>query len=64
MYCRDSVGSAIHPDRQVNLEPQIHEIYINLMCLHRPGDVYNYIKVNEGYRLEETLEVNILLNIL
>lgn len=57
MSYKDSVGSAIHPDRQVNLEPQIYEIYINLMCLHKPSDVYNYIKVNEGYRLEQTLEI-------
>ncbi|WAR10580.1 VPS8-like protein [Mya arenaria] len=35
----------------------IFELYIDLMCKFRPNDVYNFIKPNEGYRLEQTLAI-------
>ncbi|XP_071103447.1 vacuolar protein sorting-associated protein 8 homolog [Haliotis cracherodii] len=54
---RDSQSSAVHTDRQITIEPNIIELYINLMCEHRPHDVCNFIKMNEGYRLEQTLEI-------
>uniref|UniRef100_K1R9K0 Vacuolar protein sorting-associated protein 8-like protein n=1 Tax=Magallana gigas TaxID=29159 RepID=K1R9K0_MAGGI len=57
MSCRDSGGSAIHTDKQVNIDPWIIELYVDLMCQFRPQEVYNYIKLNEGYRLEQTLEI-------
>lgn len=57
---RDSGGSAIHTDKQVNIDPWIIELYVDLMCQFRPQEVYNYIKLNEGYRLEQTLEVSYL----
>ncbi|XP_013387109.1 vacuolar protein sorting-associated protein 8 homolog isoform X2 [Lingula anatina] len=54
---KESSGSAIHSDRQVQLEPAVHEQYIELMCQYQPTAVYSYIKAAEGYRLEETLEL-------
>ncbi|XP_069107470.1 vacuolar protein sorting-associated protein 8 homolog isoform X1 [Argopecten irradians] len=57
MSYRDSMGSAIHQERQVVVEPHIFELYIDLMAQYRPNDVYSYIKLNEGYRLEQTLEI-------
>ncbi|ESO93558.1 hypothetical protein LOTGIDRAFT_215952 [Lottia gigantea] len=54
---RDAQGSAINPDKQVNIEAEIVEKYISLMCQFKPGEVYNFIKATEGYRLEETLAI-------
>ena len=57
LYCRDNSGSAVFSDRHINIEPHIHELYIQLMAKCEPTNVYNYIRMAEGYRLEETLEV-------
>jgi len=35
----------------------VFELYIELMCQYKPNEVLNYIKMNEGYRLEQTLQV-------
>ncbi len=43
------------------MEPDLHELYIELMCKHNPPGVATYLKVADGYRLEETLEVRLLL---
>ncbi|XP_052813444.1 vacuolar protein sorting-associated protein 8 homolog isoform X3 [Mya arenaria] len=50
-------GSAINTDKQIQVEASIFELYIDLMCKFRPNDVYNFIKPNEGYRLEQTLAI-------
>ena len=34
------------------------ERYIELLCRYQPEAVYNFLKVNDNYRLEEALEVN------
>ncbi|KAK7507486.1 hypothetical protein BaRGS_00001421 [Batillaria attramentaria] len=57
MAFRETNGSAINPEKQMNLDPDIVELYIDLMCRFRPHDVCNFIKMNEGYRLEETLQI-------
>ncbi|XP_070185455.1 vacuolar protein sorting-associated protein 8 homolog isoform X3 [Littorina saxatilis] len=57
MAYREASGSALHPEKQITLDPDVVELYIDLMCRFRPGDVYNFIKMNEGYRLEETLQI-------
>ncbi|KAK6181620.1 hypothetical protein SNE40_009442 [Patella caerulea] len=54
---RDAQSSAINADKQVHIEADIIESYIDLMCRYKPADVYNFIKVTEGYRLEETLDI-------
>ncbi|XP_041374342.1 vacuolar protein sorting-associated protein 8 homolog isoform X2 [Gigantopelta aegis] len=54
---RDSVSSAVNLDKQIGIEPRIVELYISLMCEHQQHEVYNFIKMNEGYRLEQTLEI-------
>jgi hypothetical protein len=41
----------------VHVEAGIFELYIDLMCEFKPQQVENFIKTNEGYRLEETLAV-------
>lgn len=55
---RDTSGSAINTDRQVSIDPEIYELYIDLLCQFKPGDVANYVKMSEGYRLEQTLAVS------
>lgn len=45
-------------ERNITVEPPIHELYIELMCKQSPPSVCTYLKMAEGYRLEETLEVN------
>lgn len=59
MIIRESNGSATNPEKQLALDPDIVESYVDLMCRFRPQDVCNFIKMNEGYRLEETLEVGL-----
>ncbi|XP_059149378.1 vacuolar protein sorting-associated protein 8 homolog [Physella acuta] len=54
---RDTQGSALKPEKQMVIEPQVLELYIDLLCTNRPQDVCTFIKQNEGYRLEETLEI-------
>ena len=58
---RDTSGSAIHTEKQVHVDASIFELYIDLMCQFKPHHVENFIKTNEGYRLEETLAVNLFL---
>ena len=55
--CRESNSSAIQPEKQGSLDPDIMELYIDLMCQFQAKEVCNFIKMNEGYRLEETLQV-------
>ncbi|KAL3853951.1 hypothetical protein ACJMK2_013245 [Sinanodonta woodiana] len=57
MSYRETTGSAVHPERQLTLDALIYEKYIELLCKYKPQEVYNFIMVNEGYRLEETLEI-------
>ncbi|XP_052234778.1 vacuolar protein sorting-associated protein 8 homolog isoform X2 [Dreissena polymorpha] len=57
MLYRDASGSAINPESQVQVEAAIFELYIDLLCRYRPADVYTFIKVNDGYRLEQTLDI-------
>ncbi len=57
---RETSGSAIFTERHFNIEPEIHELYINLLCKHKPEEVYDYVRVSEGYRVPETLEVDAL----
>ncbi|XP_053385366.1 vacuolar protein sorting-associated protein 8 homolog [Mercenaria mercenaria] len=57
MAFRDTSGSAIHTEKQVHVEASIFELYIDLMCQYKPNHVENFIKTNEGYRLEETLAI-------
>ena len=61
-FSRDTSGSAIHTEKQVAIDAPIYEQYIDLLCQFKPQDVYNFIMVNEGYRLEQTLEVCLFLN--
>ena len=54
--CRDgSTGTNL--EQQFNIEPDVHELYIELLCKYQPSWVYAYIRVADGYRLEQTLEV-------
>ncbi|CAH1788234.1 unnamed protein product, partial [Owenia fusiformis] len=54
---KESNGSAIYSEKQITLEANIHERFIDLMCQHEPNSVYTYLKGAEGYRLEETLNI-------
>ncbi|XP_035826479.1 vacuolar protein sorting-associated protein 8 homolog isoform X2 [Aplysia californica] len=54
---RDAQSSALKPEKQIHLEPQVLELYVDLMCEFKPQEVCNFIKMNEGYRLEETLQI-------
>lgn len=49
--------NTVNPEKQTPLDPDIVEFYVDLMCRFRPQDVCNFIKMNDGYRLEETLKV-------
>ena len=39
------------------VEPEVHELYIELMCKQQPENVLYYLRSVDGYRLEETLQV-------
>jgi hypothetical protein len=53
LVCREFLGGG---ERAV--EPDIHELYIELMCKQQPDNVIFYLKSADGYRLEETLQVS------
>ncbi|KAL8564240.1 hypothetical protein ACOMHN_050851 [Nucella lapillus] len=57
MAYRESNGSAIHPEKQVKVDPDLMELYVDLMCQFTPREACAFIKANEGYRLEETLKI-------
>ncbi|KAL4217419.1 Vacuolar protein sorting-associated protein 8 [Mactra antiquata] len=57
MAYRETSSSTSQLEKQVQVEGSIFELYIDLMCQFKPSDVYNFIKTNEGYRLEETLAI-------
>ncbi|XP_074642624.1 vacuolar protein sorting-associated protein 8 homolog [Tubulanus polymorphus] len=54
---KEANESAIYSDRQIIVEPGIHEFYIGLMCQHEPNTVYNYIMRADNYRIDETLAI-------
>lgn len=57
---RESQSSAIKPEKQINIDAEVLELFIDLQCQFKPYDVCNFIKMNEGYRLEETLTVSFI----
>uniref|UniRef100_A0A1X7VJT1 Uncharacterized protein n=1 Tax=Amphimedon queenslandica TaxID=400682 RepID=A0A1X7VJT1_AMPQE len=42
-----------------DIQPPSHivEKYIELLCLYRPEAVYNFLRTNDNYRLEEALDI-------
>ena len=56
---RESSGGATYQERNLNVSPEVHELYIELMCKKQPANTYGYVRTAEGYRLEETLEVSL-----
>ena len=63
VLCRESnAGGEKGEEKQQ--EPDVVELYVDLMCQFRPQDVYNFIKMNEGYRLEEALQVSAVVSFL
>ena len=54
---KDAINSTAKADKAVTLDPQVLELYIDLMCEFRPQEVTNFIKMNEEYRLDETLQI-------
>ncbi|GFR94592.1 vacuolar protein sorting-associated protein 8-like protein, partial [Elysia marginata] len=54
---RDAQSSALKPEKNTPLEPEVLELYVDLMCEYRPNDVCNFLKMNEGYRLDEVLQI-------
>ena len=39
------------------------ERYIELLCRYQPEGVYNFVRSNDNYRLEEALDVSILAHV-
>ena len=60
MVRESSVSSTVTGEPGVVVEAAIMERYIALLGKYRPADVYNFIKSNEGYRLEQTLTVSLI----
>ncbi|KAG1714892.1 Vacuolar protein sorting-associated protein 8 [Nymphon striatum] len=59
-----SNGKEKEGDFQPVIEAAVHETYIELMCQYNPNNVAQHVKNNEGYRLEETLDICRKYNIL
>ena len=55
---RDSVGSASFSERQFNIEPSVHELYVELLCKYDSSQVPAYLQAADGYRMEQTLQVS------
>ncbi|XP_067145381.1 vacuolar protein sorting-associated protein 8 homolog isoform X3 [Centruroides vittatus] len=55
MLQQSSPSQGIKDNFEVN--PNVQEKYIELMCRYNPEQVYGYVRSTEGYRLEETLEI-------
>lgn len=45
-------------------DAEVHEKYIELMCKYQPDLVHSYLRNTENYRLEETLAVWIVTEII
>ncbi|XP_032880478.1 vacuolar protein sorting-associated protein 8 homolog isoform X4 [Amblyraja radiata] len=41
----------------LQLNPDIHEQYLNLLCQHDPRHVTDFLRVSEHYRLEEAIQI-------
>lgn len=52
--CRSQTKQEIAPPSHVV------ERYIELLCRYQPQAVYNFLKLNDNYRLEEALDVGAL----
>ncbi|KAK2151497.1 hypothetical protein LSH36_361g02006 [Paralvinella palmiformis] len=52
-----SSSNIAYSETQFNVEPSIHERYIELLCKYEISKVYPYIQQAEGYRLDKTLEI-------
>ena len=52
-YIRSQTKQEIAPPSHVV------ERYIELLCRYQPEAVYNFLRINDNYRLEEALEVSV-----
>ena len=52
LSCRSSSKQEIQPPSHVA------ERYIELLCQYQPEVVYNFLRTNDNYRLEEALDVS------
>lgn len=52
VLCRSQTKQEIAPPSHVV------ERYIELLCRYQPQAVYNFLKLNDNYRLEEALDVS------
>uniref|UniRef100_A0A336MXD4 CSON008771 protein n=1 Tax=Culicoides sonorensis TaxID=179676 RepID=A0A336MXD4_CULSO len=42
----------------ITLDPNLHEIYVDLLCIHNPSNVLDFLKSTaETYRLQEVLDI-------
>ena len=55
----ENTGVPCYQERQVTVEPVIHECYVGLMCKREPERVSGYLQAAEGYRVQETLDVSV-----
>ena len=53
-----SSSNAAYSEMQFNIDPAIHERYIELLCKYEVNKVYPYVQQAEGYRLDRALEVS------
>lgn len=52
-----TVRELLDDDEEVEVEPEVHELYLELMCKARPAAVYPYLKDAANYRVDECLEL-------
>lgn len=56
--CRSLVKQEIPPPSHVV------ERYIELLCRYQPEAVYNFLRANDNYRVEEALDVSSVIEIM
>ncbi|GLH03603.1 Vacuolar protein sorting-associated protein 8 homolog [Gryllus bimaculatus] len=54
---RDSHSTVGHMKEDLELDPHLVEQYIELLCQYNPDKVYSFLVSNEGYRLDQALQI-------
>ncbi|XP_030635850.1 vacuolar protein sorting-associated protein 8 homolog isoform X2 [Chanos chanos] len=57
LRCLLDPRESTHPQTQLRLGPELHELLVGFLCRFSPQQVTDFLKVSQDYRLEETIQI-------
>ncbi|KAI1898316.1 hypothetical protein AGOR_G00071070 [Albula goreensis] len=57
LKCLLSPREGPHPQAVLRLSPDLHELYVGLLCRFSPSNVTDFLRISQDYRLEEAIQI-------